>query len=93
MNVPDRPSDEQKEIEVLRSMTVEQRLRHALELSDQAREKERARIKKEHPDWIELEITHELIRLAFLPEPMPDRLIKTMKDRLAIERQKLSSQR
>ena len=53
------------------SMTGEQRLKLALDLSLFARALARARIQKEHPEWSEKEIMLELFRLAFFPEPLP----------------------
>jgi len=32
------------------------------------------RIRLEHPDWHEAKVARELLRLAFLPEPLPPRL-------------------
>ena len=52
-------------------MTGEQRLRVALEMSDFARELTKAGIRSDHPDWTEAQVTFELIRLAFLPDPVP----------------------
>ena len=36
-----------------------------------ARELVKARIRQEHPDWPEAQVTREVLRLAFLPEPLP----------------------
>ena len=58
-------------IETQRAMTGEQRLLMALEMSLFARELASARIRREHPDWLETRVTRELLRLAFLPEPLP----------------------
>jgi hypothetical protein len=52
-------------------MTEEQRLFLALEMSLFARELARARITHERPGWTEAQIERELMRLAFLPEPLP----------------------
>lgn len=57
--------------EIHRSMSGEQRLLLAFEMSMFARELSRARIQKEHPDWTEAQIARELLRLAFLPAPLP----------------------
>ncbi|HEX7424777.1 MAG TPA: hypothetical protein VF311_12960 [Terriglobales bacterium] len=46
----------------------------ALEMSLFARELAKARIRLEHPDWPEKRVARELVRLAFLPAPMPARL-------------------
>jgi hypothetical protein len=39
-----------------------------------ARELAKERILREHPAWPETQVTRELIRLAFLPTPIPARL-------------------
>lgn len=61
------------QVEIQRSMSGEQRLRLAFEMSQFARELSRERIRREHPDWPEAQIDRELLRLAFLPAPLPDR--------------------
>jgi hypothetical protein len=60
--------------QVQRAMTGEQRLLMALEMSMFARELAKERIRREHPDWPEAQVARELIRLAFLPAPLPARL-------------------
>ena len=52
-------------------MSGEQRLLLALEMSLFARELSKTRIRQENPDWSETQVTRELVRLAFLPDPMP----------------------
>jgi hypothetical protein len=52
-------------------MTGEQRFLLAFEMSMFARELAKARITEEHPDWSDRQVMLEIIRLAFLPEPMP----------------------
>lgn len=41
-----------------------------------ARELARERMRHEHPGWPEARMARELMRLAFLPAPMPARLEK-----------------
>jgi len=60
------------QVEIQRSMSGEQRLRLAFETSQFARELSRERIRREHPDWLETQLDRELLRLAFLPAPLPD---------------------
>jgi hypothetical protein len=55
-------------------MTGEQRLLMALEMSLFARELTRERIRQEHPEWTETQVARELLRLAFLPDPLPAQL-------------------
>ncbi len=59
------------QLDIHRSMTGEQRLLLAYEMSMFARELNRARLLREHPDWAEVSIARELLRLAFLPMPLP----------------------
>ena len=55
-------------------MPGEQRLLMALEMSLFARELAKERIRREHPEWPETRVARELLRLAFLPAPLPARL-------------------
>jgi hypothetical protein len=55
-------------------MTGEQRLLMALEMSLFARELASEGIRREHPEWPETRVARELLRLAFLPTPLPARL-------------------
>jgi hypothetical protein len=62
------------QLRIHRAMTEEQRLLLALEMSLFARALAKARICEEHPDWTEGEVARELLRLAFLPQPLPEKL-------------------
>jgi len=55
-------------------MSGEERLLLAGEMSLFARELGRERIRRDHPGWSEAEVARELLRLAFLPLPLPARL-------------------
>lgn len=55
-------------------MSGEQRLLLAFEMSLFARELARAGIRRKHPDWEEARVARELLRFAFLPDPLPARL-------------------
>jgi hypothetical protein len=57
--------------EIHRAMTGEQRVLLAFEMSLFARELARAGIRQEHSDWPEDRVARELLRLAFLPKPLP----------------------
>jgi len=59
------------QIQIRRSMTPEQRLRIAFEISDMSRAFRKAGIRRDHPEWSERQVMIELFRLAFLPEPLP----------------------
>jgi hypothetical protein len=69
-------SDSAREVQlqVQRAMTGEERLLLAFEMSLFARELARAGIRREHPDWEEARVARELMRFAFLPDPLPERL-------------------
>jgi hypothetical protein len=68
------PSAQVIQLKVQRAMSGEQRLLMAFEMSMFARELARERIRREQPEWPETRVARELIRLAFLPEPLPARL-------------------
>jgi len=69
------------QLEIQRAMTGEKRLLIALEMSLFARELTRERIRRAHPAWPETQVSRELIRLAFLPKPMPARLARRLASR------------
>jgi hypothetical protein len=56
---------------ILRRMTGEDRLRLAFEMSDIAHDLCRARIRQQHPDWTDEQVTREMARSAFSPRPSP----------------------
>lgn len=68
------PSAQAIQLQIHRAMTGEQRLLMAYEMSMFARDLSKARIQGEHPDWSETQIAKELLRLAFLPAPLPEAL-------------------
>ena len=59
------------QLDIHRSMSGEQRLLLAYEMSMSVRDLNRARLRREQPEWSEAEIARELLRLAFLPAPLP----------------------
>jgi Rv0078B-related antitoxin len=65
------PAAQAVQLEIHRSMSGEQRLLLAYEMSMFARELNRARLRREHPEWSEAQIARELLRLAFFPKPLP----------------------
>jgi hypothetical protein len=65
------PEIEAMQLQIRRSMTPEQRLLVAFEISDVCRAFRKAGIRREHPDWSEREVMIELFRRAFLPAPLP----------------------
>jgi Rv0078B-related antitoxin len=68
------PAAQAVQLEMHRSMTGEQKIRLAYEMSMFGRELNRARLRQEHPEWTEAQITRELLRLAFFPKPLPSGL-------------------
>ncbi len=49
----------------------------AYEMSMFARELAKEGIRRDHPEWSEAQIARELLRLAFLPAPLPPGLSAT----------------
>jgi hypothetical protein len=68
------------QLEIHRSMSGEQRLLLAFEMSLFARDLCRERIRHEHPEWTEAQIARELLRLAFFPAPLPAGLDKRLQE-------------
>ena len=66
------PKIEAMQIRIFRSMTIEQHLEAALEISLLARAFMRAGVRRDHPDWSDKEVEHEVHRVAFFPQPLPD---------------------
>lgn len=62
------------QLKVQRSMSGEQRLLLAFEMSLFARELASARIRIDHPEWDKARVARELLRIAFLPDALPARL-------------------
>ncbi|MFZ0730827.1 MAG: hypothetical protein WAM79_00755 [Candidatus Sulfotelmatobacter sp.] len=65
------PKAREIQLTIHRAMSGEQRMLIALEMSLFARELARERISSEHPDWHERRVERELLRIAFLPRPLP----------------------
>jgi hypothetical protein len=62
---------EAMQIEILRHLSGSQRLRIAFEMTELAREFAKAGIRARHPGWSERQVSRELLRIAFLPDPLP----------------------
>jgi hypothetical protein len=72
MSISDTSPDAARvQVEILRRMTPAQRLDIAMEMSDATREGALSRIRSEHPDWTDWQVKRELLRLTFLPKPLP----------------------
>jgi hypothetical protein len=52
-------------------MTGSQKVQLAYEISMTAREFAASRIRSEHPEWSDADVGRELLRIAFLPAPLP----------------------
>ena len=65
------PAAKKLQMQIEARMTGEQRLLEALDMSLFARELAMAKIRRDHPDWGELEVAREVLRLQFLPDPLP----------------------
>ena len=52
----------QKQIEIYRRMTGQQRLQIAFELADLCRELARCGVLSQHPDWTDEQVEHEVVR-------------------------------
>ena len=68
------PSAQALQLQIQRAMPGEQRLLLALEMSLFARELAKERIRREYPEWSDAQVARELVRLTFLPAPVPARL-------------------
>jgi hypothetical protein len=68
------PEAQEIQLEVQRAMSGEQRLLLAFEMSIFARELAKAGIRRDHPEWDDAQVGRELLRLAFLPDPLPTQL-------------------
>jgi hypothetical protein len=68
------------QLRIQREMSGEQRILLAFEMSLFARELAREGIRRDHPEWSETQVERELIRLAFLPKPLPGWLEERFKN-------------
>jgi hypothetical protein len=72
-------------------MTGEQKVLLSLEISEFDREIRKQKIRREHPEWCELEVKHELMRQAFRSDPVPEWLERLMQQRLDEHRARQSA--
>jgi hypothetical protein len=71
------PAAQALQLKIQSAMSGEQRMALAYEMSMFARELARAGIQRDYPDWTEAQVARELLRLAFLPAPLPAGLPST----------------
>jgi hypothetical protein len=64
-------SAKKRQMEIEAAMSGEERLIEAFDMSLFARELAKAKIRVDHPEWSESQVAREVLRLAFLPEPLP----------------------
>ena len=69
------PEAQSIQLRILRSMSGQQRMLLAWDMSLFARDLARAGIRDAHPEWTDAEVARELLRLAFLPESLPAGLL------------------
>jgi hypothetical protein len=72
-------------------MTGEQKLLLALEMSLFDRDIRKQKLRREHPEWSELEVMHQIMRQAFRSEPVPEWLERQMQQRLDEQRARKSA--
>jgi len=65
------PSAQAIQLQVQRAMSGEQRRLMAFEMSMFAWELARERTRRKQPEWPETQAARDLMRLEFLPKPMP----------------------
>jgi hypothetical protein len=59
------------QLKIEQATSGEERLLMAFEMSLFVRDLAAAGIRHDHPDWSDAEVKRELIRFAFLPDPLP----------------------
>lgn len=65
------PAAQALQLQIQSAMSGERRLLMAYEMSLFARELAKEGIRRDHPAWTEAQVARELLRLAFLPAPLP----------------------
>jgi hypothetical protein len=65
---------------VMTILSGENRVRMAFQRSHFDREIRRQKLRRDHPEWSELQVKHEIMRQAFVHEPVPEWLEKRMKE-------------
>lgn len=65
------PEARARQLQILRSMSGEERVLLAYEMSMFVRALRKEGIRRNHPDWTEAQTARELLRRAFFPAPLP----------------------
>lgn len=58
-------------LDALRRMSGDERVKITVGMTNFMRKMTISRIRTEHPEWTDREIKRELLRIAFLPKPLP----------------------
>jgi hypothetical protein len=69
------PTMHSLQLQIQNGMSGEQRLLLSYEMSLFARELAKEGVRRDHPEWTEAQVARELLRLAFLPAPLPAGLL------------------
>jgi hypothetical protein len=81
------PAAQALQLKIQSCMSGEQRITLAYEMSMFARDLAKEGIRRDHPEWTEALIARELLRMAFLPEPLPawlERVLRIYSDESAM---------
>ncbi len=65
------PTAKKVQMQIFASMSGEERILWALEASELTREFTKSKIRSDHPDWDEAQVSREVLRLQFLPGELP----------------------
>lgn len=68
------PAAQALQLQIQSAMSGEQRMLLAFEMSLFTRDLAKEGIRRDHPEWTEAQVARELLRLAFLPAPLPAEL-------------------
>jgi hypothetical protein len=63
-------------------ITGKQKIMLSLEISEFDHQIGKKKIRRDRPNWCELEVKHEILRQAFRSEPVPEGLEKQMQQRV-----------
>jgi hypothetical protein len=65
------PAMRKRQMDIFAAMTGEERILLAIEASELAREFAKSKIRGDHPEWNEAQVSREVLRLQFLPGKLP----------------------